>query len=302
VARPRGADPLAAWVERLGGEARPVADAIVATSWRGPQGPLIMTCFAPGETKPWGVAKLAPASGTEADRLEALGEAGGARVPRLLARGVVGGQPVLVETLVGGRSAGELLTRKPGRFADVTGAIADWLERWNGATATAAPPPLETELLAPARELAGDLPGGYVEWLAARCAALAESELPLVARHNDLTVWNVRLDGSGALGVLDWADADAGLPLTDLFYAVADAAAACDRYRDRVAALRGSLDAAAPLGERLRASLGLSAEAADLAFHACWLRHACNEQRVHGDGQFLEIMRWVAQRALEEPA
>ena len=305
VARPPGSQPLAAWVQQLDGETRPVEDAIVATSWRGPRGPLIVTCFAPGDDDPWGVAKLAPGSASEADRLQALGEAGGARVPRLLARGVAAGRTVLVETVVGGRSAGDVLTREPDRFADVTGAIADWLERWNGATATAAPPPLEAELLAPARQLAGELPGDYGEWLAARCAAVAGRGQPLVSRHNDLTMWNVRLDGSGAIGVLDWADAEeSGLPLTDLFYAVADAGAACDRYRDRPAALRAGLGAIAPLRDRLSRSLGLSSEVAELCFHACWLRHALNESRAPTGPErpFLEIMRWVARRAVEEPA
>jgi hypothetical protein len=303
VARARGARPLAAWIEGLDGETLPVGDAIVSTSWRGPDGPLIVFCFAADSAEPWGVAKLASASATEADLLERLGDAGGARVPRLLARGVAGGRPVLVETVVEGRSAGELLARSPKRFAEVTGAVADWLERWNRATAGPAPAPMETELLAPARALAGELPDGYAAWLADRCTALRAREIPLVARHNDLTMWNLRLDGGAPIGVLDWADAeDAGLPLTDLFYAVADAAAACDRYRDREAALRRSLAAVAPLRERLCRNLRLSPDVAELCFHACWLRHASNERRANGDGEFLAIMRSVARQALEASA
>jgi hypothetical protein len=116
-------------------------------------------------------------------------------------------------------------------------------------------------------------------------------------------MWNLRLDAGAPIGVLDWADAeDSGLPLTDLFYAVADAAAACDRYRDREAALRGSLAAVAPLRERLCRNLQLSPDVAELCFHACWLRHASNERRVNGDGEFLAIMRTVAREALEASA
>ena len=90
-----------------------------------------------------------------------------------------------------------------------------------------------------ATDLEGELPEGYRSWLAARCGALAGSDPGLVARHNDLTMWNVLLDGRGSIGLLDWAEAeDAGSPLTDFFYSVVDAAAACDAYRDRLAAVR----------------------------------------------------------------
>jgi Ser/Thr protein kinase RdoA (MazF antagonist) len=209
---------------------------------------------------------------------------------------------VLVQTLVEGRAAADVLVGEPRRRAEVIGALSTWLERWNRATVTAAPAldRIEDELRHPARELGDALPAGYLDWLAERGDELADGELPVVARHNDLTMWNVRLDGSSEIGVLDWADADRGLPLTDLFYALADAAAACDGYRDRVAALQGALGEIAPLRDRLRESVGLSAEAAELAFHACWLRHARNDQRTDGDGQFLRIMRWVAARALED--
>ncbi len=90
VARPARADRLVAWVERLGGGTRPTADAVVATSWRGPHGPTVLHCFAPAEAEPWGVAKVARESSTEADQLHGLGieaRAAGARVPRLLATG-----------------------------------------------------------------------------------------------------------------------------------------------------------------------------------------------------------------------
>lgn len=304
VARRPGDPGPGAWLERLDGTTRPVADLIVTTSWRGPDGALIAICFGPEEERPWGVAKLAPAAGREAEVVARLGEAGGARVPRLLARGVAGQTPVLVETLVEGTSAANALARDPGRLPELTAAVAGWLERWNGATIARAPgaATVQRELLGPAADLAPELPEGYRDWLAMRVAALGGGDLPLVARHNDLTMWNVRLDAGGPIGVLDWADADeAGLPLTDLFYAVADATAACDGYHDRVGAARRSLEEVSFLRERLRAALGLTAEAAELCLHACWLRHARNEARVATGPErpFLEIARWVARRALE---
>jgi hypothetical protein len=120
-------------------------------------------------------------------------------------------------------------------------------------------------------------------------------------------MWNVLLDRKGTVGVIDWAEArDAGLPLTDFFYAVVDAAAACEGYADRLGALRGCFegggaraDAAMALRERLRLSLGLSVQAVELSFHSCWLRHAANELRASpsADRPFLEIVRWLARQA-----
>lgn len=311
VARRPGAAPFAAWVKRLGGETRPTAHAVVATSWRGPEGATVVHCFAAGEAEPWGIAKVAPGSAAEADLLGRLGPAArgaGAAVPRPLAGGAVGGTPVLVETIVSGRSAAELLTRSPGRFPEVAGAVSTWLQRWSAAT-RASGSPLEQELLRPAAALRDALPDRYESWLEMRCTAMAGSEPPLVARHNDLTMWNVLVEARGAIGVIDWSEAEpAALPLTDFFYAVADAAYAADGSRSRLEAVRDCFtpdgaraSAVAPLRERLCASLELGPEAVELCFHACWLRHALNERRSPGasNGEFLEVVRWLAHRALE---
>jgi hypothetical protein len=302
VARRPGAAPLAEWLARLGGETRATAQVAALTSWRGPDGPVVLYCFADGDAHPWGVAKVGPASPREAEQLELLGEparAAGARVPRLLARGTAGRHPALVEGAVGGRPAARVLRQSPERLAEVAGRIAAWLERWNAATARRGVPAagrIERELLGNDL-LRNDLPASYRDWLADRCAALAGTAVPLVAAHHDLTMWNVRLDDGGRPGVLDWAEAESeALPLTDLFYAVADAAAACDGYRDRVAAARAPI--VEPLAERLSASLELSPAVAELCLHASWLRHAGNERRAGGaDRPFAEIARWLAHRA-----
>jgi hypothetical protein len=185
-----------------------------------------------------------------------------------------------------------VLEAEPERLPAVAGAVAGWLDRWSRATAR--PATVSADWLE--RRLLDDhLPASYRAWLSGRCAELAGSSVPLVAAHHDLTAWNLRLDGEGGLGVLDWAEAEGeALPLTDLLYAVADARAATDRYRDRVAAARAA--AADPLVERLRAALGLSPGAAELCLHACWLRHARNERRA-GEGPFAEIVRWLAYRS-----
>jgi hypothetical protein len=315
VARRPGDAGAGAWVAVLGGEPRSTARLVLATSWRGPRGPVVLYPFGDGPREPWGVVKVGPDCSREAGLLERLGssaQAAGARVPRLLGAGDVGGTPALAETILDGDPAAELLGRSPVRFDAIAGAVAGWLERWQSATARPtriAAGLIEGELLAPLAELEGELPdaGAYRDWLAARCAAIAGSEIPLVATHNDLTMWNVLVDRAGSIGVLDWAEAqDAGLPLTDFYYAIADAAAACDGYRDRLTAVRDCFTPegrragdVAPLQDRVREALRLGPETAELAFHACWLHHAANEQRTGGDGSFLEIVRWLARRAAE---
>jgi hypothetical protein len=311
LARHPGGVGVAAWAASLGEQ--PGAGLVVATSWRGPAGPVVAYPFAEGARRPWGVVKIGPDSAREAaalGRLGAAARAAGARVPRVLGVGQVGGSHVrrdtLGETLLEGEPAARLLGRSPERFDAVAAAVADWLERWNAATAQPArlaADRLERELVAPAAELGDGLPPAYRDWLAARCAAATGTELPLVAAHNDLTMWNVLVDGD-ALGILDWAEAeDAGLPLTDFFYAIADAAAACHGYANRLAAVRDCFEpggrraaAVAPLRERLRSSLALAEGVDELALHACWLHHAANELRDGGDGSFLAIARWLAGR------
>ena len=307
IARAPRAPRLAAWIERIAGEVRATAHLATLTSWRGPEGAVVAHCFAAGEDAPWGVAKVAPGSEREAHTLEVLGSdagAAGARVPRLLAVGALAAGSVVVESPVGGRPAARMLMTDPERYGDVAGRIAGWLERWSAASArrgelTAAR--LERELLR------HDLPPSYRDWLAARCRALPPGALgPVTAAHHDLTMWNVRLDGAGELGVLDWAEGrpDA-VPLTDLFYGLADAAAACDGYLDRLGAVRSCFEpggvrsaTVAPLCLRLRESLGLSPDVVELCFHACWLHHAANEaHRPAAERPFAEIVRWLRHRA-----
>ena len=93
----------------------------------------------------------------------------------------------------------------------------------------------------------------------------------------------------------------AALPLTDFFYAAADARAAADGFRDRVEAFARTFSADGTpaadieaLQARLVAALGLEPEIVQLCFHACWLRHAANELAQSGAGPFVEIATRVA--------
>ena len=272
----------------------------MATSWRGPEAPVVLHCFASGEAHPWGVAKVAEGSSTEAELLDAVGvtaRAAGVRVPRRLASARLARRSVVVESVVPGRPAADVLRRSPVRFVELATGIATWLERWNVSTAEAegaSAGRLREELLDQAGELESLIPGGraYRSWLAERCTALERRDLPLVAVHNDLTMWNVVLDEHASIGVLDWAEAEErGLPLADFFYSMADAAAACEAYGDRLDAVRSCFwpDGARaavvlPMQHRVAAALGLTPPAVELSFHGCWLRHAQNEQRAEGAG------------------
>jgi len=240
---------------------------------------------------------------TEGRALAELGpaaRAAGADVPEVVEEGELGGRPLLVMTGVEGRPASALLAERRDRHDALVERIADWLLRWNVATAaetTFSRELLERELLAPAR--AAELPDSYLSELERMGRAVEGRPVRLVAAHNDLTSANVLVARGGGLAVVDWDTAAAhALPLADLFYALADAEAATGGFADRVAAFF-----AAPRGEherRLRDALGLDEAVADLCFHACWLRHAANETlRPEQEARpFLEIVRAVAARRM----
>ncbi|MDQ5819915.1 MAG: aminoglycoside phosphotransferase family protein, partial [Actinomycetota bacterium] len=248
------------------------------------------------------IAKLGPVA-AEAETLRELGpaaRAAGAQVPEPLRTGAVAGLPLLVETVVPGRPAASELRRGGGaRYLDL---IVGWLERWNSATASRrrlSRTDLERAALAPLATL--DLSAAYVQRVRDLCERVAGRTVPLVAAHHDLTTANV-LVGYG-LGVVDWDTAEAAaLPLTDFFYAVADARAAADGFADRAGSFGATFAAdgtpaaeVAELQARLVSALGLDRDVVDLAFHACWLRHAANEAaRADATRPFGEIVRRVA--------
>ena len=230
----------------------------------------------------------------------------------------LGAREVRLQQALGGDLAAAVLARRPERAASTIDQVAEWLRRWHRGTVRREPltrARLEREVLGPAAAVAAELAdgGAYVAALAERCARLEGREAPLVAAHNDLTMWNLLLDPGGGLGVVDWESAEeAALPFKDLLYATADAAAAADsRYGDRLGAVRtcfapGGARAAATA--RLRAALatelGATPELEQLCWHACWLGHAANEATAtgrRGPRPFLEIVRWVAATELRPP-
>jgi hypothetical protein len=263
IARPPESRPLAAWLRAHGPGTSVVAAPGAAFLLDGDRLRL--------------AAKVGPGPRarrelTEARALAELGpaaRAAGADVPEVVEEGELGGLPLLVTTGVEGRPASVLLAERPGRRDALVGQIADWLLRWNLATAaeaTLSRELLEREVLAPARAV-----GTLVPELERLVRAVEGRPVKLVAAHNDLTTANV-LVAHGRLAVVDWdTAAPRALPLTDLVYAVADAEAATRDFADRVAATSREHE------QRFKDALGLDDAVADLCFHACWLRHAANE-------------------------
>ena len=289
VFRRPGTRPLLSWLAALR-ERRDACSAVIVQSWRG-EGDAVVFRFAAAPT-PDLVVKIGPQAPAEAAGLRNVAPsagAAGADVPVLVTEAVLGDAPLVAQTFLHGRSAFERVRGSAGRAESVLRALADWLERWNAATAS--PRPFAADdaawLIATAAELGGDVEA-ETRRVTSRCLGMS---IPLVAAHNDLTAVNVLMGGPHAPGVVDWGvAADECLPLGDLAYAAADLAAAVDGYRDRVDAFRrGALAGiGSELLERAARSLALTDEAVELCLHACWLQHAANERE---PGPFREILR-----------
>ena len=293
--------------------------AIISRSWRSENGGVILHRFLDGDVQPTAIAKMNLGTTDAAKRiaeaatlahLAPSARRAGALVPQPLVLGRIDSQPVLLQTVVDGRTVASLLASRPNSFLDTMERLVVWLERWNVATLTIRPLDrelLDREILAPAALLAPLLERGkeYQDWLTMRCAMVRGLRVPFVATHNDLTMWNILLDEQGGLGVVDWESArEEGFPLADFFYAVTDAVAAAQGYSDRPQAFLACFTpngAYAPAVRRflrrLRNSVEISDDIADLCFHACWLHHAANEHRFSGSSAprpFLKIVQSLA--------
>jgi len=290
--------------------------AVLLRSPRGLAGGVALQLFSPSSKTPSAVAKL-PVEGRSPEQLAshldthaASAATAGAAIPRAVATSL-GSRPVLLETPVSGANAALLLARTPRRLPEILAALVQWLDAWQAITAREGAldrDRLEQWILAPAARLEPRIHGGgtYRRRLEHLCEALEGTALPHVAVHGDLTMSNVLVaDPPAPIGIVDWESATTqGLPLLDLHYAVADAAAAVRGYTDRAAAARDCFSPGGALAERVKAAqarlahtLDLTNEVAALCFHACWLHHADNEQRsLPTDGQmpFFEILDWVA--------
>jgi aminoglycoside phosphotransferase len=287
--------PLAAWLFALD-QAPARAGSVLLTSRRATSGGNVLHRFVEGRQEPDAVAKVSRRAGDERLRLMDIAPGAaraGARVPQVLWSGELGPAEALVQSALPGVSAAGLLERGRLDPRDLVTRVSRLLERWNRAEArprTLADADLDRFVLAPATRLAADRPR-YLDYLRRLCARAAGSRCSFVPCHGDLTATNVLVDRDDHLGILDWEEGSAeGLPLTDFFYAAADAVAAIDGYAGRPQAARAcfSLDGdRAPfvrqLTQDLAAALDLEAAVQEVCFHACWLHHAWNEEHRGSD-------------------
>lgn len=209
----------------------------------------------------------------------------------------------LVTSALDGIPAATVLAVSPDRCEAILSRLADWLLAWNRATqatTTAGSEMLDQTLLRPVRDLAaaGKASPAYLAAMHHLADDLSGEPINSVATHNDLTMANVIVKQKG-LGVVDWESAQAtGLPLSDLFYALADCTARALRSNPARAIVqqlsqRGSgASVTLPdlIGEHARA-LRLTEPQTRLAFHTCWLRHASEElRRGQARGPFLDVL------------
>jgi hypothetical protein len=222
---------------------------------------------------------------------------------------------LLATRVIGGRPAEAVLAREPERLESLARSVANWLLRWNCATSStvvATTTLLDDVLVGPADRAvgAGLATPDYAQALRALAQRLEGRPLVVTAGHNDLTMANV-MDAGEAIGILDWEEAvPAGLPLRDLWYALADALACAHRLTHAAAVdelVRSRYVAPPALAQAPAvhaAALGLSQDQAALGFHACWLHHAGNElDRRRSDGPFAAVVGHIAAtRLLWAPA
>jgi hypothetical protein len=206
-----------------------------------------------------------------------------------------------------------VLATAPDRLPAVLEKLSWWLANWNALTAhvgIADRSTLDRDLLEPARVLAPLLSHGhdYLHQLERECTLVQGLPLQRVAAHRDVTMWNLLAQPDGSLGVIDWEEASPSeLPLIDFFYAVVDATAAASRYTDRAAAFGGCFlpngtqrSEIARLERRVAEAAKAPTYCTDLAFHACWLRHAANEVARSEFGPFVAIVQSIGERVSQD--
>jgi hypothetical protein len=192
---------------------------------RGADGQTLNAVARVGRTPPLG-ARMRAASEIVGRIREDLPASLQATLPKPLALGSWRGLPVVAETALPGRSLHRRLAEpaagRSGRREDLL-AAASWLAAFHAASRPPAGPRPEEELEAwlTTIEASGRLvPGLYplVAWLRTeiRIAENGTGSLPAVWEHGDFGPWNI-LRSRHRLGVLDWEDVRAGLPLRDLY-------------------------------------------------------------------------------------
>jgi hypothetical protein len=305
--------PLFQWLAC--NEQRPAPNhVIVSTSWRKHEVSVVLHTFA-DQAMPDRIAKVVGTRDSVERRpdeagvllqLGPLAQQAGATLPAVLKTEHTGSRDMLVESALAGQTAATLLNEHPARMPSVLNRVARWLEAWSRLTCKT---PASTDaflndvLFSPLKAVKSHLPEGetYAAWLRRRCASAGIS--PCVAAHNDLTMWNILIDPNNTrIGVVDWQEAgERALPLTDFAYAAVDAWV----IAKRVSRLQAFIECFSPEGagwqmtrrmiQQLAQAAALPAQWIDLCIHACFLRHAANEQAQSvSEARFLPIAGWLA--------
>jgi hypothetical protein len=323
VARKPGARPLFAWLSSWGPQGFTPSAALVRSGGRRSHRSSVVFPFSGSAERPEWLAKLAmgvPGGDPLADEAATLTQlrpaacAAGARLPLVLHQGELGERRVCVQTIVRGQPVAQLLIAQPSRWSQIINQLAGWLKRWHVSTKTIRslrPEEFTQHFLSPAARLAPFIPQSeaYRDWLEQRCRDLAGIPVPMVAAHNDLTMWNVLIERDTSLGIIDWETGRAqALPLADFFYASVDAAAATQGYADRLRAYQDCFTdvgchalVAGKLKTELMQATDISVAWAELCQHGCWLQHALDElqsQPESASRPFLEITRWLSEQTV----
>jgi hypothetical protein len=309
--------PLQDWLVRLGPPAAP-GTASVVVSDRHDERVATLLRFPAGQATPDVVVKRGLDPGgharvrAEQSALELMQDdavAAGFDLPGQLRCDDHG---LLATTALRGDSAAHALARGTLSVAQITTIVGDRLLELARRTRTSIPPTrclLDAALLAPASRVARE-----DAQLAAYVAALRQlaeriedgPTVVLSAAHGDLTTENLLLD-DGDVGVIDWESAEpGGLAMSDLWYALADALVRAEgiSYARAVSVLATS-PPESHIGAALQRhadALGLTPDQVMLAFHACWLRHGCNELARGTHGPLLDAVGTVARERLLWPA
>ena len=276
--------------------------------------------FEPGADEPSWALKFArlpvrlSAFESEKRGLQLAQEAGGvvaARAPRWLGSFGTEGLQCTLETAACGKPLVALLRSSPDRAESERAVerVCRWLLELARET-RAAPEALDDER----RRLADDvLPG----WGVDRALVDDLPPVPAVLQHNDVGSWNV-VAKEDAFTVLDWEDAVRhGLPLWDLFYFLADAAAHLDSAPDPEEHFEQLFLGEAPSSELLFGwtrtmvdALELQPEAVGRIATLCWLHHGIGGRGRAEDAQdprpaahvAVGQLRGLTERWLRHPA
>jgi hypothetical protein len=319
VVRHPGARPLFEWLFRAGSEHCRPGNALIRTSWRGQNGATLLYRFSDCESLPSAVAKINVNANSLNDQtreasvlaqLSASARSAGAQIPEILLLEQNGHRSSLIQTVVPGRKADELLRSQPDQLTFILTQLVGWLERWHRSTVVLRPLNIEQQrhaLLVPVDLLAPLLERGeeYRTWLKTRFSAASGVPMPFVATHNDLTMANLLLDEDGHLGVVDWETGQVeGWPLVDFFYAITDAVMSASKSTDRVEAFKACFTPGGvytslviQFQNHLMSAIKISSGLAELCLHVCWLHHAVNEHLLSQPGAsrpFLRIVQWLA--------